>query len=101
MTLFHVQPGGYQSLKVYSPRLGRTLAFVDGAFSTSDPDEIRVLRRNRHCFDMGELESDLTAPDPPEGVDRALVDEDLALLKAAAATLGDDIDERDDEDRGE
>ena len=101
MTTFHVQPGGYPSLRIYPPRLGRTIQFVDGAYSTDDSDEIRVLRRNRYCFDVGELESDLTAPDPPEGVDQALVDEDLAALQAAAATLGDDIDEGDDEDPDE
>ncbi len=82
MATFHVQPDGYLGLRVYSSRLGHTITFVDGAYETSDPAEIRVLQRNRYCFDVDELESDLTTPDPPVGADQDAVDDELANLKA-------------------
>lgn len=89
MVTFHVQPDGYLGLRVYSPRLGHTITFVDGAYESSDPAEIRVLRRNRYCFDVGELERDLTAMDPPDAADQEAVDAELAKLKADAPDFAD------------
>ncbi len=75
MATFHVQPDGYLGLRVYSPRLGHTITFVDGTYETSDQAEI-------YCFNVDELESDLTTPDPPVGADQDAVDDEVANLKA-------------------
>lgn len=80
MTTFHVQPGVQSALRIYSPRLGYTIQFVDGRYETSDPDEIRVLRRNRSCYDSDDLDMDLAAV-PTEGADPAVVNVELDRLR--------------------
>lgn len=90
MTTFHVQPDGFPDLRIYSPRLGRTIQFVEGEYKTDDPAEIRVLRRNRFVFDVGELERDLTTPAPPVGADPGLVNVELDKLRTGIARDHDD-----------